>query len=164
MTKASKLSPGPPGFKRLEDQRDDVGAEGVHLGVKLDAAYATPRSTSEASRVFLDHAVGFFGDFDRPLRLQERLRLPVASCQIPNTCGRLAFWDRRRTRIFGRQTRASRHWPLPACLLFFMRATVASTPAASQSSKGPRFPVEAEMHARSISTMELEISGMRLAE
>src|ERR1700739_4727643 len=47
---------------------------------------------------------------------------------------------------------------------FFMRATVASTPAASHSSKGPNSQLKPRRMARSISTMELEISGTRLAE
>src|SRR6202023_3327398 len=47
---------------------------------------------------------------------------------------------------------------------FFMRATVASTPAASQSSKGPSSQLKPRRMARSSSTMESEISGMRLAE
>src|SRR6266566_5203427 len=47
---------------------------------------------------------------------------------------------------------------------FFTRATVASTPAASQSSKGPSSQLKPRRMARSSSTMESEISGMRLAE
>src|SRR5208283_3733483 len=47
---------------------------------------------------------------------------------------------------------------------FFMRATVASTPAASHSSKGPSSQLKPRRMARSISTMESEISGTRLAE
>src|SRR5579864_6028361 len=46
---------------------------------------------------------------------------------------------------------------------FFMRATVASTPAASQSSKGPSSQLKPSFMARSISTIEFEISGTRLA-
>src|SRR5258708_6541934 len=46
----------------------------------------------------------------------------------------------------------------------FMRATVASTPTASHSSKGPSSQLKPRRMARSISTTELEISGMRLAE
>src|ERR1700683_1821928 len=47
---------------------------------------------------------------------------------------------------------------------FFMRATVASTPTASQSSNGPSSQLKPRRMARSISTKELEISGTRLAE
>src|ERR1700740_3021727 len=47
---------------------------------------------------------------------------------------------------------------------FFIRATVASTPAASQSSKGPNSQLKPSFMARSISTTVSEISGMRLAE
>src|SRR6476660_1244730 len=47
---------------------------------------------------------------------------------------------------------------------FFMRATLASTPAASQSSKGPSFQLKPNFIARSISTTVSEISGMRSAE
>src|ERR1022692_4652140 len=47
---------------------------------------------------------------------------------------------------------------------FFMRATVGSTPAASHSSKGPSSQLKPRRMARSISTIELEISGTRLAE
>src|ERR1700676_2105890 len=47
---------------------------------------------------------------------------------------------------------------------FFIRATVASTLAASQSSNGPSSQLKPRRMARSISTTESEISGMRLAE
>src|ERR1700728_1523241 len=47
---------------------------------------------------------------------------------------------------------------------FFMRATVGSTPAASQSSNGPSSQLKPRRMARSISTIESEISGTRLAE
>src|SRR5947209_3159946 len=46
---------------------------------------------------------------------------------------------------------------------FFMRATVASTPTASQSSNGPNSQLNPRRIARSISTIELETSGTRLA-
>src|ERR1700733_3275584 len=47
---------------------------------------------------------------------------------------------------------------------FFMRANVASTPAASQISNGPKSQLNPTRRARSISTTESEISGTRLAE
>src|SRR6267154_3490854 len=47
---------------------------------------------------------------------------------------------------------------------FFMRATLVSTPAASQSSKGPSSQLKPSRMARSISTTESEISGIRFAE
>src|ERR1700688_4232393 len=47
---------------------------------------------------------------------------------------------------------------------FFVRATVVSSPAASQSSKGPSSQLKPRRMARSSSTIESEISGMRLAE
>src|SRR5882672_1938255 len=50
------------------------------------------------------------------------------------------------------------------CPSLFMRPTVASTPAASQSSKGPSSQLKPRRMARSISTTVSEISGTRLAE
>src|SRR3981081_550335 len=47
---------------------------------------------------------------------------------------------------------------------FFRRAPVASTPAASHSSKGPSSQLKPSRMARSISTIESEISGTRFAE
>jgi len=106
----------------------------------------SPRSTSEAPEFFLDHCRWIFGDFDRPYAF--RNGLPAASCQLPdpNTCGRLAFWDRRRTRIFGRQTRASRHWPLPAFAFFFHAGDGGFDAGGVPEFKGAEIPVEAEMH------------------
>src|ERR1700730_12662615 len=49
-------------------------------------------------------------------------------------------------------------------LSFFMRATVASMPAASHSSNGPSSQLKPRRMARSISTTESEISGTRLAD
>src|SRR5436309_13680004 len=47
---------------------------------------------------------------------------------------------------------------------FFMRATVTSRPAASHNSNGPSSQLKPSRMARSISTIESEISGTRLAE
>src|SRR5215831_16174137 len=47
---------------------------------------------------------------------------------------------------------------------FFIRPTVASTPAASHNSNGPSSQLNPSFIARSISTTVSEISGMRLAE
>src|SRR5216683_3268318 len=55
-------------------------------------------------------------------------------------------------------------WAATGLPSFFMRAMVGSTPAASQSSKGPSSQLKPRRMARSSSTMESEISGMRLAE
>jgi len=46
---------------------------------------------------------------------------------------------------------------------FFMRATVASTPAASHNSNGPISQLKPSFMARSISTTLSEISGTRFA-
>src|SRR5580704_6778170 len=46
---------------------------------------------------------------------------------------------------------------------FFIRTTVASTPAASHSSNGPSSQLKPSRIARSISTIESEISGTRFA-
>src|SRR5882672_10688324 len=50
------------------------------------------------------------------------------------------------------------------CPSFFMRATVASTPAASHSSNGPSSQLKPRHMARSISITVSEISGIRFAE
>ncbi len=51
---------GAAGLERLRDQGDDVGAERVHLGVELDAATPSPRSTRDAPEFFLTTPLDFF--------------------------------------------------------------------------------------------------------
>ncbi len=48
------------GLEGLGDERDDVVAEGVHLGVELDGGYAVADVDDGGSGVFLDDAFGFF--------------------------------------------------------------------------------------------------------
>ena len=64
ITKASKLSPAPPGFSVCGDQLDDVAAQRVHLGVELDAADAIAEIDQRSSGILLHHAVRLFRNRD----------------------------------------------------------------------------------------------------
>src|SRR5271165_7200079 len=54
------------GLEGLRDERDDVAAERVHLGVKFDTADAVADIDERRARVLLDYSVGLLGDGDRP--------------------------------------------------------------------------------------------------
>src|SRR5216684_1412029 len=123
----------------------------------------SPRSTSDAPEFFFTTPFDFFAtstdqtpagtetDFDAPLA-RSKYALPeavFASSEYHDVFPEASSFS----------TLAATGRPS-----FFMRATVASTPAASQSSKGPSSQLKPRRMARSISTIESEISGTRLAE
>src|SRR5208282_5392873 len=123
----------------------------------------SPRSTSDAPEFFLTTPFDFLATStdQTPSGTATGCQLPVARSQYL-----------RPDAVFGS---SSYHdfFPEPSSFStlaatgrpsFFMRATVASTPAASQSSNGPSSQLKPRRIAWSISTIELEISGTRLAE
>src|SRR5208282_693338 len=125
----------------------------------------SPRSTSDAPGFFLTTplVVVFIATStdQTPGGTVAGCQLPVARSQCLRPDGVFGssayqdFWPAAKSF----STLAATGWPS-----FFMRATVASTPAASQSSKGPSSQAKPLRMAPSISTTESEISGMRLAE
>src|ERR1700675_3275218 len=163
MTKASKLSPAPPGFSVWRMSEMMSAPRAFILEWNSMQATPSPRSTSEALEFFLTTPLDFFATSTdhTPAGTATGCQLPVARSQYlrpEGVFGSSAYQD-----FF---PEASSFSTLAAAgrPSFFMRATVASTPAASQSSKGPSSQLKPRRMARSISTMESEISGMRLAE
>src|SRR5579863_8663651 len=123
----------------------------------------SPRSTSDAPEFFFTTPFDFLATVTdhTPAGTCGSCQLPVPSSQYLRPEG-----------LFGSSVyqdfcpAASSFSTLAAIGLpsFFMRPTVASTPAASQSSNGPSSQLNPSRIARSISTIESEISGTRLAE
>src|SRR5271156_4678781 len=123
----------------------------------------SPRSTKEAPEFFFTTPWDFFAtNTDHtPTGTSTGCQLPAANCQYlrPDAaCGSSAYQDLWPAAMSFSTLAAT---GLPS---FFMRATVASTPAASHNSNGPSSQLKPRRMARSISTTESEISGMRLAE
>src|SRR5579862_163094 len=126
-------------------------------------ATPSPRSTREAPEFFFTTPLDFLATVtdQTPAGTCTESQLSVPSSQYFFPAGDLGssmyqdFWPEasRRSTLAGTG--------LPS---FFIRATTGSTPAASQSSKGPSSQLKPRRMARSISTMESEISGTRLAE
>ena len=148
----------------LRDKPDDVAADRVHLGMEFDAGDAVAQVDQRRAGILLDHAVGFLRDLDRPHAWRKLSLVHTCRFRDPNTCGPSAVWDRPRTRTSCPEASSFSTFGGTGCSSFFMRATVASTPAASHSSKGPSSQLKPRRMARSISTIESEISGIRLAE
>src|SRR5258705_1793949 len=126
-------------------------------------ATPSPRSTSEAPAFFLTTPFDFFATSTdhTPSGASTRFQSAVARSQYLRpelAVGSPAYQD------FCLE--ASNFSTLAATgrPSFFMRATVASTPAASHNWKGPSSQLKPRRMARSISTTESEISGMRFAE
>src|SRR5580658_4318876 len=126
-------------------------------------ATPSPRSMSDAPEFFLTSPLDFFATVvdQTPVGTSTSGQLPVASCQyfLPE-----AAWGSSEYHDFWPAARSFSTLAATGLLSFFMRATVASTPAASQSSKGPSSQLKPRRMARSISTMESEISGTRLVQ
>src|ERR1700722_17613733 len=126
-------------------------------------ATPSPRSISDAPEFFLTTPLDFFATVvdHTPAGTSTGRQLPLPRSQYLRP---EASWGSSVYQDFW--SAASSFSTLAATGLpsFFMRATVASTPAASQSSKGPSSQLKPRRMARSISAMESEISGTRLAE
>src|SRR5439155_5829780 len=163
MTKASKLSPGPPGFRDCVMRLTmSVPSEFILLWNSMQPT-PSPRSTRDAPEFFFTTPLDFFATVTdlTPAGTCTGCKSPVPRSQYLRPEGDLGssayqdFWpDASSFSIFSATG-------LPC---FFMQATVASTPAASHNSKGPSSQLKPSRMARSISTMESEISGTRLAE
>src|ERR1700686_4992494 len=163
MTKASKLSPEPPGFSVWMMSEMMSAPRAFILEWNSMQATPSPRSTNEALEFFLTTPLDFFATSTdhTPAGTSTGLRFPLARSKqaLPEgVFGSSAYQD------FFPETSSFSTLAAIGRPSFFMRATVASTPAASQSSKGPSSQLKPRRMARSISTMESEISGMRLAE
>src|SRR5450755_1987970 len=126
-------------------------------------ATPSPRSTSDAPEFFLTTPLDFFATStdQTPAGTSTGLRLVLARSKYARpdaVFGSSSYQD------FFPEARSFSRLAATGRPSFFIRATVASTPAASQSSKGPSSQLKPRCMARSISTTESEISGMRLAE
>src|ERR1039458_233237 len=123
----------------------------------------SPRSTSEAPEFFLTTPLDFLATStdQTPAGTSTGLKPPLARSKYdrPDAVFTLFAYQDFFPEASSFSTLAATGRPS-----FFMRATVASTPAASQSSKGPSSQLKPRCMARSISTTESEISGMRFAE
>src|SRR5450631_2071488 len=126
-------------------------------------ATPSPRSMSEAPEFFFTTPLDFFATVvdHTPAGTFTASQLSVPSSQYLRPDG---DWGSSMYHDFCPVARRRSTLAAIGLPSFFMRATVASTPAASQSSKGPSSQLKPRRMARSISTTELEISGMRLAE
>src|ERR1019366_6487694 len=78
-------------LQRLENQRDNVGAEGVHFGVELDAAHAFAQVNQRGTGIFLYHVVGLLRRGNRPhsRRRFDRLETPVVQVEVGSARWRL---------------------------------------------------------------------------
>src|SRR5271154_267628 len=123
----------------------------------------SPTSTREAPEFFFTTPFDFFATVtdQTPAGTSTGFQFPVSSSQYL-----------RPEAVFASSTYHD-FWPVASSFStlaatglpsFFMRATVASTPAASHSSNGPSSQLKPRRIALSISTIEPEISGTRLAE
>src|SRR5208282_155302 len=123
----------------------------------------SPRSTSDAPEFFFTTPFDFFATVtdQTPAGTSTGFQFPVSSSQYLRPD---AVFASSAYQLF---------WPAPSSFStlaatglpsFFMRATVASTPAAFHSSNGPNSQLKPSFMARSISTIESEISGTRFAE
>src|SRR5882724_8847173 len=126
-------------------------------------ATPSPRSTNDAPAFFLTTPFDFLATStdQTPCGTSIRLQSATARSQYlrPDAAvGSSAYQD------FWSEERSFSTLAATGCPSFFIRATVISTPAASQSSKGPSSQLKPRRMARSISTTVSEISGMRLAE
>src|SRR5271166_3849472 len=126
-------------------------------------ATPSPRSMSEAPEFFFTTPLDFLATVvdHTPAGTSSGFQFPVSSFQycLPEAVlGSSAYQD------FWPAARSFSALAATGLPSFFMRATVASTPAASHNSKGPSSQLKPRRMARSISTIESEISGTRLAE
>src|ERR1700704_2707469 len=123
----------------------------------------SPRSTKDAPAFFLTTPLDFFttSTDHAPCGTSTFRQSPVAKSQYfrpDEAVGSAAYHD-----FCPEESNFSTLVEI-GCPSAFMRMTVASTPAAPHSSKGPSSQLKPRRMARSISTTLSEISGMRFAE
>src|SRR5208283_2051590 len=163
MTKASKASPGPPGLRVCRIKPIMSAPSEFILLWNSTHATPSPRSTIDAPEFFFTTPLDFFATVTdhTPAGTCTGSQFSVPSSQYLRPEGEVASSVYQVFRPAARRLSTFAATGLPS---FFMRATVVSTPAASQSSKGPSSQLKPRRMARSISTIESEISGTRLAE
>src|SRR3954464_2736099 len=126
-------------------------------------ATPSPRSTSDAPEFFLSTPFDFLATVtdQTPLGTCTGSQFSLLISQYFRPAadfGSSTYHD------FNREARSFSTLAGTGLPSFFIRATVGSTPAASHNSNGPNSQLNPRRMARSISTTELEISGMRFAE
>src|ERR1700688_2967114 len=163
ITKASKLFPAPPGLS-VSVTSCTMSEPSVFI-LEWNSMQPTPspRSTSDAPEFFFTTPFDFLATVTdhTPAGTCTACQLPAAKSQYLRpeaVLGSSAYQD------FCPEASSFSTFAATGLPSFFIRAAVASTPAASQSSKGPSSQLNPSRMARSISTIELEISGTRLAE
>src|SRR5271170_116736 len=118
----------------------------------------SPRSTSDAPEFFFTTPFDFFATVTdhTPEGTSTGCQLPVVSCQYlrPDAVFVSSAYHDFCPAASNFSTFSATGLPS-----FFIRSTVASTPAASHSSNGPSSQLKPSFMARSISTIESEISG-----
>src|SRR6202044_1713674 len=126
-------------------------------------ATPSPRSTRDAPEFFFTTPFDFLAAVTdhTPAGTSTGCQLPLLRCQYlrPEGVAESSMYQEVRPAANSFST-----FPAIGLPSFFMRATVGSTPAASHNSKGPNSQLKPRRMARSISTMESEISGTRFAE
>src|SRR5271156_4932076 len=136
MTKASKPSPGPPAFSVWRMSVIMSAPSAFILEWNSMQPTPSPRSTSEAPEFFLTTPLDFLATStdQTPSGTATGCQLPVARSQYlrPDAVFGSSAYQDLSPEASSFSTLAATGRPS-----FFMRATVASTPAASQSSKGP---------------------------
>src|SRR5208282_329696 len=135
MTKASKASPGPPGFNVWRINEIMSAPRAFILEWNWMQPTPSPRSTSDAPEFFLTTALDFFATStdQTPSGTATGCQLPVARSQCSRPEGDFGSSSYQDLFPEAKSFSTLAATGLPS---FFMRATVASTPAASQSSKG----------------------------
>src|SRR3954462_11760981 len=121
-------------------------------------ATPSPKSTRDAPEFFLTTPLDFFATVTdhNPVGTcsGSQLSVPISQYLRPAAdCGSSMYHD------FCPEANNLSTFAATGLPSFFIRATVASTPAASHSSNGPNSQLNPSRMARSISTTELEISG-----
>src|SRR5208283_4432405 len=163
ITKASKFSPGPPGLRACRIKlMMSAPSEFILLWNSMQPT-PSPRSTSDAPEFFFTTPLDFFATATdhTPAGTSTGFRFPVSRSKYArpdDDFGSSLYQD------FLPAARNFSTFAATGLPSFFIRATVASMPAASQSSNGPSSQLKPSRIARSISTIESEISGTRFAE
>jgi len=164
MTNASKLSPGPPALRVCKIKLImSAPSEFILLWNSMHPT-PSPRSTSEAPEFFFHHSVGFLRHGDRPHAGGNLYRPQVLRSQLPVLCVRRVTSDHRCTTFSAPAAKSLSTFAPPACLLFSCERLWPRRQRPSQSSKRAESQLKPRRMARSISTIEFEISGTRFAE
>jgi len=141
-----------------------VRAERVHFAVELDASHAVAKINQRGSGIFFTTPLDFFATVDRPHRRRELVTAPkFLRSQLPVLASGGDFGSSL-YHVFRPAAKSLSTFAATGLAFFFHASDCGLDASGIPEFERAEFPLKPRRMARSISTIEFEISGTRFAE